>query len=307
MLSFLIIFTACVAGSEIYTVTPNTDVATLRTALESCSPGDTLIVEPGDYGEQQYIGNFQPTGEVTVVFSDQAWFEAVIQLVDCKNLTLQNLWMKPEVNLANNPQPCIRIRGSGSENITIRNSRIDGQNAKYGIQITGDTDLPENWPHGITIENCEIFSSNNNDLITVNGANQIIIRDCHLHDPIIPEGTSEHIDAIQVIKARSIYILDNWITFSLSAPTYVRNIGLNPHQGVILSTQGTQMVSDFEIRGNHFVDWILGVPIIVSGSNVSHGAIYSNVFTDCVGSIVFGTELGTNVVSYSNVTENSGE
>lgn len=306
LLQGLWISSACVAHSATYTVTASTNVATIRTALSSCSAGDTLIVSSGDYGEQQYIGNFQPDGKVTIRFPDQDWFEAVLQLVDCKNVTIENLWMKPQESSAGNPQPAIRIRGSSSENIVIQNSRIDGQNAKYGIQITGDTDLPVNWPTGITIENCEIFSSYNNDLINVNGANHIIIRDCHLHDPIIPAGTSEHIDAIQVIRARSIYILNNWITFALSSSGYVRNEGLNPFQGVILSTTGTQTISHFEVRGNYFAEWVPGTPIIVSGTNVSDDVVYGNTLIDCVDDIVFGV-VGDGISSFANAVESSPE
>ena len=290
-----------------YTVTPDTNVATIRNALNACSAGDTLIVSPGDYGTQQYIGNYQPDGEVTLIFPSQTWFESVLQIVDCQNLTIKSLWQRPPVNGSNNPQPGIRITGSNTSHIRITESRIDGQNAKNAIEITGATELPENWPSYIRIDQVEAFATLD-DLIRVNGANHIVIQDCHLHDPTIPENTSLHIDAIQVIRARSIYILDNWITFTEFSSSYERNEGsgaLNPHQGIILSTTASQTIAHFEIRRNHFVEWIPGTPIIVSGSGVSDGIVYGNHLIDCVDSIVFGATLGSGVSDFANTSETS--
>jgi len=301
-------FSYNVGYSTTYTVTPDTDAATIRNALNACSAGDTLIVEPGDYGTQQYIGNYKPEGEVTIVFPSQTWFESILQLVDCHSLTIENLWQRIQ---SNNSQPSIRIKvnASDSKNITIRNCRIDAQYAKHGIEIEGvsGSELPEDWPDGVTIENTEIYSSNG-DLIQVSGVNHLIVRDCYLHDPIIAQGTSDHIDGIQVIRGRSIYILDNWITFVESAPTYVRNpSGPNPHQGVILSTVNSQTISHFEIRNNRFVDWDPGTPIIVSGTGVSDGTVCGNTLVNCydaensVGIVIDQTV--SNVSDFLNISE----
>ncbi|MBT62062.1 MAG: hypothetical protein CML13_02490 [Puniceicoccaceae bacterium] len=295
----------CTAAT--YTVTPDSNVATIRNALNACSAGDSLILSPGDYGDQQYIGNFQPEGEVTIQFPSQTWFESVLQLVDCQNLTIKSLWQRPPVNASNNPQPGIRITGGDTQNIRITESRIDGQNAKNAIEITGSTELPENWPSFISIEQVEAFGTQD-DIIRVNGANHIVIKDCHLHDPAIPQNTTQHIDAIQVIRARTIYIHDNWITFTDSSASYQRNEGtnaLNPHQGIILSTTANQTISHFEIRRNHFVEWTPGTPIIVSGSGVSEGIVYGNQLLDCIDYIVFGDTLGSNIRDFANTTESS--
>ncbi len=211
------------------------------------------------------------------------------------------------VNASNNPQPGIRITGGDTQNIRITESRIDGQNAKNAIEITGSTELPENWPSFISIEQVEAFGTQD-DIIRVNGANHIVIKDCHLHDPAIPQNTTQHIDAIQVIRARTIYIHDNWITFTDSSASYQRNEGtnaLNPHQGIILSTTANQTISHFEIRRNHFVEWTPGTPIIVSGSGVSEGIVYGNQLLDCIDYIVFGDTLGSNIRDFANTTESS--
>ena len=195
------------------------DPATLASVFAAAQPGDTILLAGGSYS---FSGGVKP-GEVTIRPQPGATASMRVDFRPAANITLDGLVI---TNLT--------IGGSGSKNITVRNSRFDrsqatlrtGELVNANILFEGNTHvgyvagdgggegrifLPEKTgqPAGVTIRN-SLFEGGNSDGIQNGGRGVQIIGNEFRHMQQIDGASGVHADSIQLYGSANTVIRGNY-------------------------------------------------------------------------------------------------
>ena len=181
---FFFLLIPLISFSQPITVGPGGDFATLEAAVQSISPGDTVVVLNGTYDDgTQFLENLHGTAQAPIVIMAETQHGAVfeggaeaIHLIDCSHLALDGFRIREQTGNG------INIDDGGdystpAHHIVVRNCLFED------IDASGNNDfLKLSGLDSFVVENCSFFSGAAGSGIDMVGCHYGVIQDCYFED-----------------------------------------------------------------------------------------------------------------------------